>query len=130
MADQRFRRQQRLRRPADFRRVYDLGRSVSSALLVLYGLPNDLPTSRLGLSVSRRVGPAVARNRWKRKLREAFRMSRAQIPAGLDLIVIPRRPSPPPLADLQTMLATLANQLARKLARVNTSKPARGPEAP
>ena len=47
-------RENRLRRPADFRRVYDRRRSVSDGLLIVYGCPNELPYLRLGLSVSRR----------------------------------------------------------------------------
>lgn len=109
-----FPKSHHLRNGADFRRVYDSGRSASDATLVVYALANDLPHPRLGLSVSRKVGNAVARNRWKRLLREAFRLSRDELPSGHDLVLIPRRPKPPPLAELCQNLPHLAARAARK----------------
>lgn len=104
----------RLRRPAEFRRVYDQGRSAADAVLVVYALANQLPFSRLGLSVSRKVGGAVARNRWKRLLREAFRHVRGDLPPGCDLVLIPRVAAPPPLSELLALLPRLAARAVRK----------------
>ena len=78
--------------PADFRRVYDRRRSVSDDWLIVYACPNGLPHLRLGLSVSRKVGQATHRNRLRRLYREAFRLTRHEMPVGLDLVLIPRRP--------------------------------------
>jgi ribonuclease P protein component len=58
--------------------------------VIVYGAPNGLPVTRLGLSVSRKVGGAVQRNRVKRLLREAFRAVQHDLPAGLDLVVVAR----------------------------------------
>ena len=115
--DFRFRPHEHLRRPVDFKRVYDRRRSVGSDALIVYAAPNDLPHNRLGLSVSRKFGGAVQRNRLRRLYREAYRLSRHQMPAGLDLVLIPRSKAEPPLADLLTALPKLVNQVARKLAR-------------
>jgi ribonuclease P protein component len=112
-----FRPAEHLRRPSDFRRVYDRRRSVSDHLLIVYGCENGLPHLRLGLSVSRKVGQATHRNRLRRLYREAFRLTRQQMPGGLDLILIPRRPQEPALADLKQSLPRLVGQLARRLAR-------------
>jgi ribonuclease P protein component len=112
-----FRKEEHLRRPAEFQRVYDRKRSVSDPLLIVYGCANGLAYLRVGLSVSRKVGPAVHRNRLRRLYREAFRLTRHELPAGLDLILIPRRPEHPTLEELKRSLAKLVRQLAQKLAR-------------
>ena len=116
----RFSADSRLRSGGDFRRVYQARRSVANSLLVVYALPNEQGSSRLGLSVSRKVGNAVVRNRWKRLLREAFRTSRAELPGGVDLIVIPRASEPPALAELRSSLIDLSRQAARKAQRGGT----------
>ncbi len=110
-----FRPHEHLRRPAEFRRVYDRRRSVADNWLIVYGCSNGLSYLRLGLSVSRKVGQATYRNRLRRLYREAFRLVRAEMPVGLDLILIPRRPDEPALAVLISSLVKLVRQLARKL---------------
>ena len=110
-----FRPAEHLRRPSDFRRVYDRRRSVSDSWLILYACENGLPYLRLGLSVSRKFGKAVERNRLRRLYREAFRLTRGQMPVGLDLILIPRRNDEPSLTTLTAALPKLVRQVARKI---------------
>ncbi len=110
-----FRPAEHLRRPSDFRRVYERRRSASDGWLIVYGCENGLNFLRLGLSVSRRIGPATQRNRLRRLYREAFRLTRLQMPAGLDLVLIPRTPEAPPLEELKRSLPKLVRQIARKL---------------
>jgi ribonuclease P protein component len=112
-----FRPAEHLRRPADFRRVYERRRSASDAWLIVYACENGLPHLRLGLSVSRKVGGAVQRNRLRRLYREAFRLTKHDMPVGLDLVVIPRKAEEPAFEELKRSLPRLVQQVARKLAR-------------
>jgi ribonuclease P protein component len=113
----RFLKAEHLRRPDDFQRVYDRRRSVSDEWLIVYACENGLGHSRLGLSVSRKVGGAVQRNRLRRLYREAFRLTKQDLPPGLDLVLIPRKKNEPALEVLTAALPRLAGQLARKLGR-------------
>jgi ribonuclease P protein component len=83
----------RLSRSADFDRVFRNGRSHAGREFVLYVFPRgeEEGPPRLGLSVSRKVGGSVERNRIKRLLRQAFASEGAQLPAGTDAVVVARR---------------------------------------
>jgi len=114
MADQHFHWQYRVCRAGDFRRAYQSRRTAGDGQIVVFAHTNDLPYPRIGLSVSRRVGGAVFRNRWKRLLREAFRLCRDRLPEGVDLIVVPRPGVEPNLTALLESLPQLAARAAKK----------------
>ena len=111
----RFPRTLRIRRQADFDRVYQRNVYAADGVLVVQGRSNGLSISRLGLSVSRRVGNAVVRNRWKRLIREVFRRQRTAMPAGLDLVVRPRRGAEPGFRQIARSLPQLARRLEHQL---------------
>jgi ribonuclease P protein component len=115
MSDQRFPKACRLKSAAEFRRVFERRRSASNGRLTVCGCENDLDHARLGASVSRKVGGAVVRNRWKRMIREAFRLTRQVLPPGIDLVVVAKDATPPPLHWLIEELPRLAGEVARKL---------------
>jgi len=117
MIDQSFPKRFRLSSRSDFRRVYERRCSVSDDLVRLLGQLNELGHPRIGLSVSRQIGKAVVRNRWKRLLREALRLSRERLPGGLDLIVVPRTDEKPELQPLKNSLVDLSWRLYKRLKR-------------
>lgn len=87
----RFTRRQRLTRPSEFRRVFDCPERLGDRHLTVLARANDLPHARLGLAVGRRrIAAAVARNRFKRIVRESFRASQDAI-AGYDVVVLPKQ---------------------------------------
>src|SRR5262245_5668167 len=112
----RFRPHEHLRRKKDFDRVYARRRSVSDPWLIVYACENGLPHLRLGLSVSSKKLPlATDRNRLRRLYREAFRLTRHEMPTGLDLVLIPRHGDElPPLETLRNVLPRLVRAVARK----------------
>lgn len=111
----RFRPHERIADPGVFRRAFERKKSFSDGFLIIYGLENALATPRLGISASRRrIRKAADRNRVKRLLREAFRLTKAELPEGLDLIVVPRGPSLT-FDQARRSLPTLARAVARRL---------------
>ena len=72
-----------------FRRLYHTG-AVANGYLVLYAKPNRLNVNRVGITVSKKLGHAVVRNRVRRRLREIYRLHEEQFAPGWDIVVVAR----------------------------------------
>ncbi|MDX9821234.1 MAG: ribonuclease P protein component [Syntrophales bacterium] len=86
-----FRKDERIRNRRDFQIVYDGGVRRGSEHFVVVSLKNSSGATRLGITVSKKVGNAVKRNRIKRLVREFFRLNKARLPGARDIVVIARR---------------------------------------
>jgi ribonuclease P protein component len=108
-----FRPAHRLRLPREFSAVYEARTRETRGPLTVYALPNELSHPRLGMSVSRKVGTAVRRNRIRRLIRESFRLLQHDLPQGYDLVVVVRPHEPLMLAEYQKLLSALVVKLHR-----------------
>lgn len=106
----------RLVASSDFRRIQGDGRRVRTADLVVLYLPTQAALARVGLTVSRKVGGSVVRNRVKRRLREAVRQQRDQLGERFDVVII-ARPS-----AAQISAAALLEQVAGSFRRIGQSE--------
>ncbi|MGH2399885.1 MAG: ribonuclease P protein component [bacterium] len=99
-----------------FRLAYREGTRISDDVLVVYVRPNGLAVSRLGIAVPGRLGSAVRRNRVKRRVREASRTIAGAVPAGADLVIVPRAAVvDAPFERLQESIRALFNRAAGSL---------------
>ena len=122
--DSRFRRSEWLTLKRDFDEIFGIRRSAAGRCLIIYASRNDLGYNRLGLVVGRKAGPAPTRNRFKRLVREAFRLTKNDQPVGWNWIALPRlpkkgsKPATPPSSDwsldqFRTEIVDLMHRLAR-----------------
>jgi ribonuclease P protein component len=116
----RFRPHEHLRKPQEFQVVYDRRRSAADGTLIVYARENGFDYSRLGLSVSKKFGGAVQRNRIRRLMREAYRLTKEQFPVGYDLVLIPRPQEEFTLDAFSKALKKLVPQAVKKIVRDST----------
>ena len=111
----------RLRKPSEFAAAYRLGSRAKGNILTVVVLPNNLGVSRLGLSVGKRIWKsAVRRNRVRRVFREAFRLSRRDLPEGADMILMAATSGIEPNLDAtRTELVKLAHKALRRYEEKN-----------
>lgn len=88
--DQGFSKKERLLKRKEFQLVFDNGERFGNNQLKIYALSNGNSVSRLGLVVGRKFGNSPRRNRFKRILREAYRLNKNLLSNGVDIVVIPR----------------------------------------
>jgi len=83
----KFYKENHLRKKKDFEKVYNEGKQINCKYFICFILKNDLNLPRLGLTVSKKIGKAVIRNRVKRLLREIFRLNKHLIKEPVDIII-------------------------------------------
>lgn len=79
-----------IKKNSEFQRIYKSGTSYANRLLVMYVKPSEHSDTRIGISVSRKVGNSVVRHRITRLIREIFRLHKLETDSGLDIIVVAR----------------------------------------
>lgn len=117
-ADLRFPRSAHIRSRADYLKIQRSGRKTGGRYLIFLSMDNDLPLTRFGITVSRKTGNAVIRNRIKRRIRELQRYHRGAFVTGKDIVVIARREaSTATFEDMRKEYRNLAEKagLARRL---------------
>jgi len=93
----------------EIRRVYEKGRSKADSNIVLYVLENGRETSRLAISVSKKIGNSVVRHRVKRIIKEAYRLQQHRFEPGYDYVVIARAAAKNKMStDMEKSLLSLA----------------------
>ncbi len=114
----------RVRRGADFARIFETGVAVRDESLTVRAIANGLAQARLGTAVSNRHGNAVHRNRLKRLIREAFRQIRDELPGGIDYDIQPRPNRALTVQSIQVSLRALGPKAAtRAQAESNEQRP-------
>ena len=119
----RFTREQHVRSGRDFAAIYAERHRAGDDTLLVFARRRSDDARRIGLSVSRKNGPAVRRNRIKRRLREAFRLSQSQLPTGYDWVLVPRPGTDPTLAEYRRSLERLTAKLDRRLRKQAAADP-------
>ena len=112
--DYRLPKRERLTRKRDFEAVYGERRSAADDRLIVYVRASGLDYARLGRSVSGKWGKAHARNRFRRRCSEAFRLHKHELPPGHDIIVIPRSGIDLTVDAIAESLVTLARKAAAR----------------
>lgn len=112
-----FTKDQRIRKKTEFEAVFARRQRAFDGPIGVYVAPNQQPQSRLGISMSRKVGTAPRRNRIKRMLRESFRLQQHMLPAGWDIVVVPKPHEPMSLeAYVDALRRVVANAVQKRSA--------------
>lgn len=112
-----FAKDQRIVRGEDFSRLIRGGTVAADGVLVVFvqRLRGGNVDRRMGVTIPRRTGNAVVRNRWKRWIREAFRVHQHDLPPGLDIVVRPKKGATGDWPSIQKSLPRLIAKASRRL---------------
>ncbi|MGB7326987.1 MAG: ribonuclease P protein component [Rubripirellula sp.] len=111
-----FGKHQRVKRASEFTLALKKGSCAADGVLVLFAIASspDAPV-RMGVTIPKRTGNAVVRNRWKRLIRESFRLQQQSLPPGYDLIVRPKKDAQPTWAEIRKSIPKLAAKAVKRM---------------
>ncbi|QDT06058.1 Ribonuclease P protein component [Rubripirellula lacrimiformis] len=111
-----FGKQQRVRKPAEFTLALRRGSCAADGVLVLFAIQSSEGSPpRLGVTIPKKTGNAVARNRWKRWIRESFRLQQDKLPTGHDFVVRPKKDAKPSWAEIKKSVPRLATKAVKRI---------------
>jgi ribonuclease P protein component len=113
-ASQTFPKTNRLLSREEFRRVYDRGRKYQARYFTAFVLENSFDRARVGITVTRKFGKSVRRNRARRLVREVFRRNKWLVPTGVDIVInVKNSLLEARLSDLESDFLAFAERLSR-----------------
>ena len=116
METYRFSASHRVKRNSDFSWIMRRGFCVADGTLVLFAVKRDgNSATRIGITIPKRTGNAVQRNRWKRLVRESFRLHQHEFPVGVDLIVRPKKGAKLIWRDVNHSVPYLVKKVMRRM---------------
>ena len=111
-----FQKNQRVVKGEEFTLILRKGVCVADGVLVMFATTADEGVApRIGITIPKKTGNAVARNRWKRLIRESFRTQQESLPNGLNLIVRPKKGAVPTWSEIKKSIPKLARKANKKL---------------
>ncbi|MEO1528347.1 MAG: ribonuclease P protein component [Planctomycetota bacterium] len=122
MSSESFKKSERLVRGQSITRVLRGGGCAADDCLVVFALPHSeagvtIRFHQLGVTIPKKTGNAVQRNRWKRLIREAYRTQKADLPSGFQYVVRPKKDATPSWLKIQRSLPKLARKAAKRSAK-------------
>lgn len=113
-----FDRSRRIRSPRDFTRAFASGSVAADGILVVIAIRSTADAApRLGVTIPKKAGNAVMRNRWKRLIRESFRLSQDCLPRGVDFVIRPKKGASPNWPAIKKGLPKLTRKATTRLQR-------------
>lgn len=111
-----FNKSQRVVSGDEFTLIMRRGVCVADGVLVMFAVKSEDQQPRIGITIPKKAGNAVARNRWKRLIRESYRIQQEHLPDGLNLVVRPKKGATPTWGSIQKSVPKLAKKAAQRLA--------------
>ncbi len=102
----------RIKKRTEFKKIYEEGNKINGRFVIVHYLENELNHPRIGITVTRKVGRAVIRNRWKRLIREIFRKNKGHFPPKDMVITVKRGMKLPTYRELEEDIIETVSKIA------------------